>query len=91
MVTISFQSASLINITKLNDNSYSQYVSGNFLKPKKESFETKIIEIINKNSSVYNFKNVDLAFMYPGIDHDIFTANMLSALIPKKRSIHPCQ
>ena len=22
--------------------------------------------------------------MYPGIDHDIFTANMLSALIPKK-------
>ena len=49
MVTISFQSASLINITKLNDNSYSQYVSGNFLKPKKESFETKIIEIINKN------------------------------------------
>ncbi len=84
MMTVSFQSASLINITKLNDNSYSQYVSGNFLKPRKESFETKIIEIINRNSSVYNFKNVDLAFMYPGIDHDIFTANMLSALIPKK-------
>ena len=31
----------LINITKLNDNSYSQYVSGNFLKPRKESFETR--------------------------------------------------
>ena len=36
-----------------------------FSKAKKRIFETKIIEIINRNSSVYNFKNVDLAFMYP--------------------------
>ena len=84
LITISFQSASIYNITKLNKTSYSKYVSGNFLEPRKESFEPKIIEIINRNSRAYNYERVDLAFMYPGIDYDIFTANMQSALIPKK-------
>lgn len=91
---IFFQTISIYNISNSNNFMFTNYnnsgnyngkftklISGNNIPiPKSYSIEPKIIDLIENHSKEYNFKNVDLAFFYPGIQVDIFQASLLDSL-----------
>ena len=84
---ISTQTISVYNVSLSNDYEYSNIISGTLKKPRHDNTEKQIIELIYNNSKDYNFKDVDLAFLYPGIESDIFTASLINSLIVDKTYI----
>ncbi len=84
---VTAQTLSIYSVIDSKNFKYSKIISGNFVKPMKHSYEPKIIDLIYKQSLLYNFKNVDLAYMHPKIEIDIFTSSMINGLIPKKSYI----
>jgi len=84
---ISTQTISVYNVSLSKDYEYSNIISGTLKKPRHDNTEKQIIELIYNNSKDYNFKDVDLAFLYPGIESDIFTASLINSLIIDKTYI----
>ena len=84
---ISAQTVSIYSISLSKDYKYSYIISGALKKPRHDNTEKHIVELIYNNSKDYNFKNVDLAFLYPGIESDIFTTSLINSLISDKTYI----
>ena len=62
---------------------FTSFISGNSIpNPKRYSVEPKIIDLIYSKSKEFSFKNVDLTYIYPGIDVDIFQSSLLNSLKP---------
>ena len=81
---ITFQTVSVYSISLSKNYEYSYFISGALKKPRHDDTEKQIIELIYRNSKNFNFKNVDLAFLYPGIESDIFTTSLINSLIIEK-------
>jgi hypothetical protein len=74
--------------TLITNISINKFISGDLRKPiTNKSMDVKIIELIYKNSKKYNFTNVDLSYLYPGVKEDIFTASLLNSLKANKTYI----
>ena len=84
ILLISIQAVSIYSISNSNPIKYSQYISGDFKVPRHDATEKEIIDLIYKNSKEYDFKNIDLAFLYKDIESDIFTASLVNNLIVDK-------
>lgn len=84
---IAFQTVSIYSVSLSKNYEYSNFISGALKKPRHDDTEKQIIELIFRNSKNFNFKNVDLAFLYPGIESDIFTTALINSLITDKSYI----
>ena len=84
ILLIFLQSVSIFSISKSDPLKYSRLISGDLNAPRHDATEKEIIDLIFKNSKRYDFKNVDLAFLYKDIESDIFTASLVNNLIIDK-------
>ena len=67
ILLIFLQSVSIFSISKSDPLKYSRLISGDLNAPRHDATEKEIIDLIFKNSKRYDFKNVDLAFLYKDV------------------------